>query len=373
MRFIRFIEKELNDASKEGYMHSTKIGEWMERVMKNENPEEFASKILWPYMKNWRETKEDFDRLNEAMDKDGIPRGFRPVNSHDFLLMDYKQRTSYCATTWIRLENVEEENKEIAGLKLSIRHCLDTEDWEGASQGIKKAFALRSDDRELKSMQTFLECHGFTEIVDEDNEQAEDSDQELMDEARELMSKLSPGSRWIAEKAFEDSLQSGLSFLWILYNRIWVHEHGYANQAQDSFHAENEANKENTRQYMKDGHTRYLERNIIDGDTADESAIRDNCTKPQVLYVGQMGRDATLQKVITNKNNFGFNYWTTYVPDDEPYAIQNDFVKNYMYRLKQVMRKLDKRGIRYSKAGNVSVEPEKPKPVKAHWTPSMAA
>ncbi len=359
----------------EGILHESKVSTWMKRIFTtNVTPksvQQFIDKVVVPYAQRWRETKEDFDNLHTLMEGN-VPRGFQPWSADKFLLKDYKERTAYCALLKIRLENVKEEDKEFAGLKLYIRHCLDTQDWVGAENGIKRAHTMRSGDNELRSMQEFVDCQ--TLLITEDDEQVnEESDQELMDEARWIMAKQPPQSRWIAEHAAEDSLEAALSFEWIRYNRIWVHEHGYSNQTEDTFHAENEGNKENTRQYMKEGHTHYLERNIVDGDTAAQSAIRDDCTKPQMLYVGDMGRDATLQKVITNKNNFGFNYWTTYVPDDEPYEAQNDFVKNYQYRLKQVLRELDKRGLRYSVAGNVNKKADEPTKEPAKYVAPVAA
>lgn len=350
-KFLTFIEHELDDWADAGYMHSSKVGEWMNRVINSEDPEKFASTVLYPFKNNWQEARENFDDLNDAMDAQGIPRGFRPVKENDFLLMNYKQRTSYCALAWLRLEDAEETNKEMARLKLRIRYSLDTKDWDDADEDLQKALGIQSNDRELQSMRTFLECHRAEAVKAAEKESLEPK--QLLSNMRQMMLQIPVGLRDMYIKAFENSKSVAKRFLQVSGNHEWVVTHGYADEADNIKNAQSAYNKEKTREYVDHGHTKDFERNIIHGDTATTDAIRDDCSKAQMLYLGADGQNALMEKIERNADNEQFGYWTTLVPMDVSYALHRRVIVDLHWPLKNCLNQLDALGYRFTMADDL--------------------
>lgn len=350
---IKFVQKELEDWAKEGWLHPTKIGQWMLRVMKSKHPEEFVAKTLYPFKNNWKEVRENFDKLNHAFDKQGVPRGFRPVKEHDFLLMDYKQRTSYCALAWLRLEDAEETDKELASLKLRIRHNLDTEDWQGAEEDLQRAKNIRNDDRELASMQTFLECHRVKDREVQEKQETPDP-RKTLEGMRSIVSQIPGSLQYLYIKALEDGPAVFHRLTQMVGNGPWAANHGYTSEASKIKNHYNKQNQEQTLNYIEEGHSTFTEHNVLDGQTATDEAIRDDCTKAQYLYMGTMGREAVLSKVRKNKDNEGFGYWSILMPDDISLTIQEHICKDFHYPLKQGLRELRKQNIAFTLEG----EPE---------------
>ncbi len=351
--FIGFVRKELEDWAKAGWMHRTKIGPWMKRVMESDDPDEFATKTLWPFKHNWMEVRKDFDRLNTAMDAQGIPRGFRPVKPDRFLLMDYRQRTSYCALAWIRLENAAEEDKELASLKLSIRHNLDTKDWEGANIDLKKAKKMRGNDRELLSMETFLRCHrtDTTDNVASDEQKEEESPdpQKLVDDLRSIIGSIPGSLGWLYQHAAQDGIETLSCLQQIVGNGPWAEEHGFTSEADKVRNMYDKRNKEAT----KNGDIEGIAHVILDGETATENVINDDCDTAQYLYMGKMGREAVLQKVKKNAGNQSFRYWSILVPSDLSLAMQSEIARNRHFPMKATLRKLNGLGYRFTLSGKV--------------------
>ncbi len=344
-------QKELERFVKQGYMHPSKVGPWMKRIFDCTTSDEvdgFVKKIVRPNARRWQEACKRFDELEQEMDTHGTPRGMQRIKRDAFLLKSYTQKTAYLSLLELRLNDVPEHNRTIAALKLSIRHNLDTEDWEGAEEELREALQIKPTDRELRSMHTFLRTHRPTE----GKKQKENPDpQKILDDMRSSIHAMPADLQWLYSRAAMDGRMTFERMLQISYNRVWVTEHNYANQAQDRLNAESDHNKSMTKHYMEEGHSRLFERNIVDGDTAAESAIRDHCTKPQMLYTGSMGREALLQKVHRNALNWGFGYWTTLIPTNVDYAIHRGIVKEHHYKLKSGMRMLDKMGYRYTTSG----------------------
>lgn len=354
-KFLGLIRKELEDWAKAGWLHKTKIGPWMKRVMESDDPEAFASKILYPFKNNWMETRQDFDRLNKALDGQGIPRGFRPVNADRFLLMDYKQRTSYCALAWIRLENAKEEDKELASLKLRIRHNLDTEDWDGAATDLRAAMKIRASDRELRSMQDYLRCHRMDKKEDSDEpkeqvEQEVSDPQKLVDELRGILQHIPGSLRWLYEHAAMDGVETLACLQQIVGNGPWAVEHGYTSEADKVRNMYDKHNREMTKKGEIDGVAHV----IVEGETATEDVINDDCDSAQYLYMGKMGRDAVLQKVRKNANNQTFRYWSILASDDISYDKQSEIVRNWHYPMKSKLRALNSSGHRFTLSGSVT-------------------
>lgn len=350
-RFIGDVRKELNDWAKAGWLHKTKVGPWLERVMKSPDPETFATDTLWPCMQNWKETREDFDRLNAVLDGQDIPRGFTPVKDDAFLLMNYKQRTSYCALAWLRLQNVKEENKEMARLKMRIRHNLDTGFWPGAEDDLKDALKRSDDDRELLSMQEYLQCHRSDTRKTEAVEEPDPSPQELVNNLRVMFAQIPGSLRWLYENAAMDGPQVLHRMMQIVGNGPWAVEHGYTSEADKLKNMRDKANRQKTAAFMKGSVSDGLEHKILDGETATEEAITDDCTKAQYIYMSKMGRDAVLQKVRQNADNESFGYWSILEPTDISLGIQNGIVKSLHYPLKSALRQLHALGYRYTHSG----------------------
>ncbi len=363
-RFITSVRKELDDWAKSGWLHKTKVGPWLERVMKSDDPEKFATDVLWPFMQNWQETREDFDKLNAVLDGQDIPRGFSPVKEDKFLLMEYKQRTSYCALAWLRLQNVKEENKEMARFKMRIRHNLDTGFWPGAEDDVKEALKLNSDDRELLSMQEYLQCHRSDTGKTEGAEEPNPSPQELVDSLRVMFAQIPGSLRWLYENAAMDGPQVLHCMMQIVGNGPWAVEHGYTSEADKQKNMHDEANRQKTAAFMKEGVSEGLEHKILDGETAAEEAITDDCTKAQYIYMSKMGRDAVLQKVRQNAGNVSFAYWSILEPTDISLGIQNGIVKSLHYPLKSALRQLHSLGYRYTRSGRAESKNGQVEPVK---------
>jgi hypothetical protein len=372
--------EELEFYVKQKILHPSKVATWMKRIfVKNANPkdiEAFMQKTVRPHAERWRATKVDFDNLNQLM-KGKVPRGFTPLTENAFLQMNYKQRTSYCALTTIRLNNVEEENKQLASLKLRIRHELDTKDYEGAKEDLAKAFEIRKDDRELVSMKQYIEDHfEEREVTQEEKETVTENPEPVLAQLREMLKQVPDGTmKTCYTRALNSDMDVALRFFQVSGNAAWVVENGYASEAENVKNAHSEYNKQKTREYVENGHTNQIERNIVDGDTAKEEAIRDECTKAQMLYVGDMGTDAVMRKIEANADNEGFGYWTTFVPKDATFDLHNRVIKQLHWPMKQALRKLDKMGYRFTLAGSPerkagakpAVAPKaKPSPAKSY-------
>jgi hypothetical protein len=372
-RTIRFVQSELKDWAAAGYLHPTKIGKWMERVMNSENPDEFITKVLYPFRDNWIATREDYDKLNAAMKRDGPPQGFQQVSETNFLLMNYKQRTSYCSLAWIRIENAAEENKKLASMKLHIRHDLDMKDWEGAEARLEEALSEWPEDRELLSMRTFAECHKPKQKTDAEKKENPDP-QKLLANLRSMLGQIGGDLHSLYAEAMESGLDVFEYFEWVVRNRVWVHENGYATEEDDIRHANDEHNKQLTQEYIEHGHGKESEHNILDGMTATDKAIRDDCTKPQTVYVDSEGKAGLMHSVKKNAHakNAGFPYWTTVVFKNTTYSVQANYVKNLHYPMKSALRQLDRMGYRFTVSGSLQRKGMNVMPKKAEQM-AMAA
>lgn len=329
--FLTFIRKELEGWADEGIMHRSKVGEWMERVMESDNPEAFASKVLYPFKKNWEAVRQDFDRLNSAMDVEGIPRGFRPVQPDKFLLMNYKQRTSYVSLAWIRLEGAAEEDKKLAAYKLKIRHNLDTEDFEGAEKDLAVAFSIKADDRELLSMQEYIASHK-PEKEEDENEEESPNPQKLADEMRQCLDTITDPKLW---SVYVKALSSGPAVFnrlsQVMGNRVWLHE--VANW--------DEAEEQKRLAYLRS--TKQQEKGIL-------------------LDMELMGEEGVLSEISSHADSGGgktppnlsadeyWGYWATFIPSI-PYSQHQSIVKNVNWRLKKNLRELNRLGFSFSSHG----------------------
>lgn len=360
-------QSELAGYERRGILHRSKIGTWLERTFKNakdpKQVEQFLKHVLRPYASNWAETREDFDALEQRLSSlTEIPRGFKRLSPSKFLLLDYKQRTSYCALAWLRLKDTDvsqEQNTILAALKLRIRYNLDTEDWEGAESSLKKACALEPQDRELLSMQTYLACHR-----PKNPEELHPNPKQTLERLRGLVRQL-PGEM---QPLYIRGMQEGPAvlhrLLQVMGNRVWVHEHIGITEADEHKEAQDRKNRQQTKMFMSRGHSNDLEHNVLLADTAEPSAIRDDCVSPQMLYYeGGDATEAIFEKIkqhpasddgvdgklLSESERFGYN--TTVVPLDIPYALHATVVKNLHREIKRGVTKLHEQGYRFTVSG----------------------
>jgi len=330
--FIGFIQKELESWAKEGIMHASKVGEWMERVMDSSDPESFASKVLYPFKSNWQAVRQDFDRLNTAMDKEGIPRGFRPVKPDQFLLMNYKQRTSYMSLAWIRLENAEEADKKLAALKLRVRHNLDTKDYEGAQEDLDIALSECPTDRELLSMQTYLASQEEETEEDEAKEKESPDPAKLVDEMRQCLDTIPNPKVW---NIYNKALSSGsgvfnrLTQVW--GNRVWLHE--VANWDEE----------EEQKQLAYLRATKQQGKGILlDMDTMGEEGVLS-----EISSHADTGGGKTPPNLSADEH---WGYYASFIPPI-PYNEHLSIAKNVNWRLKKNLRELNRLGYVFTSHG----------------------
>lgn len=370
--FLHALEEELREAVTGGYLHQNKVEQWMARVMEAENPRAFRSDVLLPFMRNWQGASETYDQLHETMNQTKVPRGLRVISKGQFLLLSYEQRLSYLHEVDLRMKDKEEKDPALNSFKKKIRHNLDTKDWEGAEEVLTEAQQLYPYDEDLDSMENFLRLHRVPDnAVAEKNESPDP--RETLAEMRAIISELPGDLQWLYIEAAKEGPAVFNRLLQIFYNRVWVYENRYGNEQLDREEAESEWNKQKTEEYIENGHSRKFERNIIDGDTAEEAAIRDECTKPQVLYMGDSGRDAVLRKVKVNRDNEMFGYWTTLVPTDVPYAEHRSIVKNFHHKLKSGLRSLHQQGYAFTMSGSPQCTSTATRPVQKQTTSASSA
>jgi hypothetical protein len=345
---------ELKGYADQGIMHPSKVGVWLGRIFRNRRkPEEarqIIEKILRPNAERWAEVRAEFDRVDTELAKD-VPRGFNRLSDDAFLMLDYRKRTTYCSLAWVRLENVEETNKQLASLKLRARHELDTEDWEGADETITNALQLSGDNRELLSMQAYLRAHRSDES-EKKGEKPNPDPQKLVEELRTIVSLVPDAVQPMYIEALQKGPEVFYRLLQVFFNRVWCEENGHLNREKERKQSQSEWNKEQTRKYAEEGHSEKLEHNILDGDTAVDSAIRDDCSKPQLLYMSSMGQQSVMKKIEMNAGNESFGYWTTIIPPLS-YNSHAFMVKNLHYPMKSRLRTLISTGHHFTMSGKV--------------------
>ncbi len=346
------IRTELNMYVADGRMHRSKVGTWLNRIFtKNANEEQvrtFMTDTVYPYAENWRIARVDFNKLNQKMKEKGVPRGMHQYTLNEFLLLDYPQKQTYLDEAQSRLESDVNAPGKLNNLIVGIRHNLDTHDWEEATELLEEAKKIAPEDKAVVSIDRYLRAH--RPIIVEEKEDMEA--QELLDDMRQMVSHI-PG---MMKKTYIKAMLKGPKVLAAIttgtYNLVWVHEHRYSDPSRDRQASEDENNKEKTRHYIENGHSRKLEHNIIGGDTAHRAAIRDDCKKAQMAHIkDEEGCAVTVDAFEDKQDDKVFQYWTTLHFADVSYDEHREVVQNYNYKLKSGMRALDKLGYRFTLAG----------------------
>jgi hypothetical protein len=353
-KFLSFIEEELESWVGKGIMHSSKVGPWMRRVMESDNPEAFASKVLYPFKNNWQEARDRYDAVMPELKKEKDKmRGFKPVSANKFLLMDYDQRIAYVEEAESRLESDVNEEGELAKLRLDIRHALDTEDWEEAETLLGEAQAIDADDKAVRSMGRYLATHRKDNLKGEEQEktEAKNKGMEALRSQQEIMSKIPTNQRTMTEWAMHSTNPNAVKRVWqVLYNRHWVITHGYSTAQKDQEESFKEENKEETEESIANGHDWRFARRLIKGDTANDKGIRDECVKPQVIYTNRGGLRQVFNGVERNADNAKFGYWTTLIDDEVPYESLRESLQ-FMYDIRKNDRLMREAGIVYTSHG----------------------
>jgi hypothetical protein len=351
-------------------LHSTKVSLWIERIFRNaKNPDDvdqFMREVFEPYRQNWERVRGYFNDVEERMHEEGVPRGLNPVPLDTFLLWEFPKRESYIKEAKLRLNQQKEwellSDTKLTHCKLRIRHHLDTKDWEAATMALQEAKTLApKGDNDLASMESYLKAHRAP--VPKKQLQTHPHPRKLWAEVDAILHTLPAPLQELYRPLLEEENPDALfRLMQMIYNRIWVREHGYANDESEFQNAHSDRNKQTTRAYAKEGHSDVLEHNILTGDTATKPAIRLKCRSPQVLYADRMGRPAVLASARAGEHDEMFGYWTTLIPSGVTYQQQDFAVKHLHFPLKSALRKLHAQGYRFSalgpepKAGRVADE-----------------
>ncbi len=349
------VRASLMSFAQDGRMHPSTVGTWMKRIFtKNatvDGVKEYWLTTVEPNAARWLKARQNFDKLNGEITEKGVPRGLHRLTHNQFLLLEYDQRIAYLEEVESRLDSDPNADGKLASLTLRVRHGFDTDDWEGAGEALKQARAIAPNDKAVKSMTNYLRTH--RPKVSE--EKKEDPDpQKILEELRDIVGHVPGMLRKIYLEAMKRGPEEFAAVLTTAYNLVWVHEHRYSNPLMDQKNAESEHHKAQTENYINNGHSRKLEHNILEGDTAHRGAIRDDCTKAQVAHVGdEAGCAVFVDKCAQNKDNEKFRYWTTLHTKDITYEQHRMVVRNFNYKLKTGMRTLAKMGYTFTEAGSL--------------------
>ncbi len=315
-------------------MDPSKVAKWMDRIFSHfKTPAEVNEFMKGTfenfYIKNWRKVRVQFDTNESEMKKRGVPRGFPAVDLDTFLQCPYEQREAHVDEGKWRLEEGKMQNTTVSRLKMRIRHALYDDDWEGAEEYLAEATSIDADDLELKSMQNYLKQYRTDQM-----ETKEEDPQKVMDDLRMIISGIEEPHRSLVIKPLEEAKKGPEAakelnaILQMWGNLKWILTRGYWNEEMGQQDLQNPLHKERTKQYIEDGHSKGVEKNILDGDTNVDEAVRDECNAAQILYVDSSSPKATAEaiygKVKRNKDDPRFGYWTTLIATNMSYARQEE-------------------------------------------------
>lgn len=341
---------------KDACLHSSKVGTWLKRVFGAcDTPQEvqdYLDEVLMPAVANWKEATVRFETLHAQ----GIPPSFKAVSKERFLKWHYDDRMAYLEE--LDLSRQAAERKESTALdrdKKSIRYDIATEDFANAEAKLLPLLAEHPADPDLLSLKRTLTLRGPKEEDVREAPEAVEAAQ-LLSELRSLVSLIPSSMRWMYEEAMQDGPATLRRLQQVVYNRKWARDNGYSNEVDEVREANSVVNKEDTRNYVEEGHTDDFERIVVKGDTAKEAAIRDECKEAQVLYADTEDCRPIMTKIADNKDNEDFGYWTTLVFNDVAYDRQAGVIQNVHYPLLSRVRKLEAMGIRYTPSGAVRAE-----------------
>lgn len=378
-RFYGEVRGFLREAADEGWMARNKIGAWMKRTFTGKSLEDarrYFRDIVVPFRKNWKEAREQYDAVHGELKKTGLPRGFAPCTTKDFLQKEYPQRMAYVEMLKSRLHP---EGKDAPRLCGDIHHAFDAKDWYDAERLIgilAEQFPFHPD---LATMRNFLKSHRDDTVQKKTGEKEELTDREINAEANTLLLRYPEMDVLLTESMRKDTEEASVPASRrtrlvgrMMYNLTWAEERGYTTHEERLQDIEDAKNKEKTEEYMVQGHGNDIEKNMVWDTTADESAIREDCSSAQLIFM-KSDTDAQLavfRAVDKLKDNEKFGYWSDLVPVDMDPGRHHTFVDHDSKRLKWLMWQMADRGMIYKGAADVSYRHDKPQ--KAEPKPAPA-
>lgn len=347
----------LDDLVSEGALAKTKVGDWIQRVFAGKSPQEarkFFQTTLRPYAQHWRQARERYDRLHGLMRNDGVPRGMRAVTPEAFLEKSYDQRIAYLDLLEERLDR----QKIVTTLHADVWHAFDASDWYDAGRLIELFAKDHPDHPDLPAMQRYLETHRDDRPKETKEETETIPDDEIVGEANQMLKRYPEMRVLLGESMCKDSEnpqdQNARTRLVgrMMFNTTWAEVHGYTDEEEQIQDIKDERNKEQTEEYIEEGHSTDVEKNMVWGSTADALAIHDDPTAAQMIY---MESDSDAQHAVLGRiearglwRNEKFGYWSDLVPIGMPFSRLHYFVEHDSKRLKWLMWQMHDRGLRFT-------------------------
>ncbi|MDD5623861.1 MAG: hypothetical protein PHI23_04085 [Candidatus Peribacteraceae bacterium] len=359
----------LDNAAEAGAISRTKVGRWLEHIFREKCPtpkaaEAFVENQLKKvYIPDWMKTRCAFDRVDAEMEKKGVPPGWNRLSPEKFLAMSFEQRKSYVEEAERRVHApVTSTNEEMKNVKFSIRHDLDTEDWEGAAILLKKGRALllagkgSDHDRiELNSMERYLSAF---RTPDKEQQHPMENARQTLEQMRAAFVHIPPSIQPLYLKAItEEDYDTAATFMRIAYNWAWCRRNKYLNGSKEEILRKRAIPE--TIDTVRHGHKKTgVQVAKLDSVSSLEqkSAIRNYQGEwgADVLFVSPRAQDSLLSKVRDNKNNWAFGYWVTMIPEGVAYEQMEYVVSNVHWVLKSGMRKLASAGIPFTLTDSVT-------------------
>lgn len=335
------------------------IVEEREKMFKNTNidykvKEQYIEKTLQKErIGEWRHNKMEWQGVVDLLDPQEVlatnPQVAYALNENNFLEMRWPERQEIVLALKAHLMSQEELSpaRKIAYMKKNIQTAVDSKNWSWAMEEISRCRSLAPNDQWLREMNVYIQSQqDAPESIEQDDPFK--INQEIQDLHRQISG--------LAHEMYADAMERGLdeasAIFTGMYNLVWVQEHGYTTAQKSREQAESKFNKEKTQEYIEDGHSRRLEHNILDGDTAHHSAIRDDCKKAQMLHISDKeGAAVTVDKFSEHKNDHLFTYWSTIHLTDLSYERHREIVRNINFPMKERLKKLHALGYSFTRSG----------------------
>ncbi|MDD4319395.1 MAG: hypothetical protein PHW10_03670 [Candidatus Peribacteraceae bacterium] len=329
----------------------------LEQILQKAAPEkkqEINATFLRNLLANWPRIRE-FVSLEERRKKEGTPMSFNFVSMQVFLWeWNSGQRDSYLKEADRRFIDIAKEREDF----ISIRHALDTKDWEEAEELIetaKQGHLSPLNAAKLLSMERFLQEHRPPR---KESKEKKPNDREVVDEARALLGSIPPSQRLFHAECMRLGYDTFRAMCSGYYNRVWLHRNRNVDTRTEMQWRE-EARLQ-TPGRIENGHNeKGWEANETTGANNTGAAIRDQerIAAPQIIFSKEESARTNAQKFWRNRRNWKFWYWTALIPleGDNPgsYAIQEGMVLDTHPRLKRLCREMEKRNILFTQNGDV--------------------
>ncbi len=343
-----------------------KMDGWIAHIFtkyKGEKARQFIEKTLPAFVEDWKEVADDFRHFR----KKALEKGKDIISEETFLAMSYDDRKRKLLEIRSSLSGMsvdDEKLKNVEHLKMRIKFNLQTEDVETADELISRLEYEHPDDQECGSLRSQVERMKLRMPKKEAAEKPSLHDLEttIWKELGRIPNRTH--AKLIRTAAKTQNIRALERVMQMIYNEHWCVTHGYLNDNIAQKEAKNERNKDKTREYSENGHSKGREANIIEGDTAHFTAIRrERINRPQLLFVSEETEacNAIVRSAVEHEHdkNVGLGYWGTIKTMDEhrtvkPYADTKYFVESIYYPLKTAFKQFFGRGGTYRNPGEAS-------------------